>query len=176
MPLPSTINLAYSGKTRWLVPRASESTTPGATSKSFNTKVFINPDTLVNHRFGSSTPDSIQINMIQSIQDTTYMYARWGQYTTLIQVQLEYSQVRMCCYYRRTSQPGPQIPQSQWLLYATIIACIWLLLINLYIYVHLKCMFPTFLARWSRFKSRVLISEVTVGNWNNARAKCWLVK
>jgi len=60
MPLPSTINLAYSGKTRWLVPRASESTTPGATSKSFNTKVFINPDTLVNHRFGSSTPDSIQ--------------------------------------------------------------------------------------------------------------------
>ena len=24
MPLPSTINLAYSGKTRWLVPRASD--------------------------------------------------------------------------------------------------------------------------------------------------------
>jgi len=60
MPLPSTTNLAYSGKTRWLVPRASESTTPGATSKSFNRKVFINPDTLVNHRFGGSTPDFIQ--------------------------------------------------------------------------------------------------------------------
>jgi len=59
-PLQSTINLVYSGKTMWLVPRASESTTPGATSKSFNTKVFINPDTLVNHRFGRSTPDSIQ--------------------------------------------------------------------------------------------------------------------
>jgi len=41
MPLPSTTNLAYSGKTRWLVSRASESTTPGATSKSFNRKVFI---------------------------------------------------------------------------------------------------------------------------------------
>jgi len=60
MPLPSTINLVYSGKTMWLVPRASESTTPGATSKSFHRKVFINPDTLVNHRFGRSTPDSIQ--------------------------------------------------------------------------------------------------------------------
>jgi len=60
MPLPSTINLVYSGKRMWLVPRASESTTPGATSKSFNRNVVINPDTLVNHRFGSSTPDSIQ--------------------------------------------------------------------------------------------------------------------
>ena len=60
MPLPSTINSVYSGKTMWLVPRASESTTPGTTSKSFSTNVFINPDTLVNHRFGSSTPDSIQ--------------------------------------------------------------------------------------------------------------------
>jgi len=46
MPLPSTTNLAYPGKTMWLVPRASESTTPGATSKSFNRKVFINPETL----------------------------------------------------------------------------------------------------------------------------------
>ena len=44
MLLPSTITLVYSGKTMWLVPKASKSTTPGATSKSFNTKVFINPD------------------------------------------------------------------------------------------------------------------------------------
>ena len=64
MPLQSTINLVYSGKTMWLVPRASESTTPGATSKSFNRKVFINPDTLVNHRFGRSTPDSMAIQEI----------------------------------------------------------------------------------------------------------------
>jgi len=30
-----------------------------------------------------------------------HMYARWGQYTTLSQVQ--HSQVRKCCYYRRAS-------------------------------------------------------------------------
>ena len=38
MLLPSTITLVYSGKTMWLVPRASESITPGATSKSFHRK------------------------------------------------------------------------------------------------------------------------------------------
>jgi len=80
------------------------SITSGATSRSFSGKVLINPSTLVNHWIGSSARESRQgINTYKEFGIQIYMYARWGQYTTLIQVQLEYSQVRECCYYRRAS-------------------------------------------------------------------------
>ena len=71
------------------------STTSGATSRSFSGKVLINPSTLVNHWIGSYARESRQgINTYEEFGIQIYMYARWRQYTTLIEVQLEYSQVR----------------------------------------------------------------------------------
>jgi len=104
MPLPRAINLALSGKTRWLlVPRENQPhqvQLPDPSIEKFGQ--------LVNHRISSSTHDSRQeINTYKACGIQIYMYARWDQYTTLIQVQLKYSQVRKCCYHRRASKPGP---------------------------------------------------------------------
>ena len=54
-----------------------ESTTPGATSRSFSRKG------LITHRIGSYTSDSIQdVNTQKVFGIQIYMYTRWGQHTS----------------------------------------------------------------------------------------------
>jgi len=78
--LPSAINLAYSGKTSIATVARRGSTTSGATSRSVNGKVLINPSTLVNQWIGSSARKSRQgISTYEEFGIQIYMYARWGK-------------------------------------------------------------------------------------------------
>ena len=124
-----------------------ESTTPGATSRSFNTEVSINAGTLINH----SIRDSRQITTHEAYGIQVRMHVRWGQY--LIHVQ--YSQVKKCYYHRRAPWSGPQTPWTQCVLYASII---WTVVDQL-VYVHLKCVFPTLLEQNGQSPFHLLLTN-----------------
>ena len=81
-----------------------ESTTPAATSRHFNTEVVINAGA---HQridiFISDSKQDITIYESHGIQMCcSLVYSGWGQYTTVIQAQVEHT-YRRCYDYRRAS-------------------------------------------------------------------------
>jgi len=138
MPLPSATNLAYSAKTSWLVSRVNpphQVQLPNPSIEKFHQFTGLAALPLIPYRRSIDTKHSQFICMQDGTSTPHWHKCSWS--------------IPKSGYLRFHCRNDYCMPQSYHM---------HLIAVNQLVYVHLKCMFPTFLVRWLRFKSRVLIS------------------